>query len=404
MVKKLKNKKLILGLSLSSALAASSIVFSSCAATYNNSVQNVNKINFESTVSKVSRTSQDAPTTLEVIDPNFNENALMDAEKTFKSKLNIANLQKDFDEVLTKFYKTYEYEYEGSSNEGSSKLDKDDDNEIEVEAEIERIVVNSFNKDTLEADLTVWYDVEQEGTGKPDGIYDQNKKLTLKPKFATTTEIEGIKKMLLQKDSIDDDGDNSNSFETDVDDLIELYMGDDDDRSIFGQVGLITQESKYGGLLGYSIKLSDLKYTPDTTPGLKAVEKPLTGDEELFAPSTVIRDFYVPDETIVTSNNIDLTIDYNKIIQYTKTQVKGITEVIHSSSSGSLTLNDILKTPLTPEQAKDIKIQVIQSDSSNDLLVYVTIQNTDGTDPMPTKVVVGIDGNWLKTENTVPTV
>ena len=395
MAKKLKNKKLILGLSLSSALAASSIVLSSCAATYNNSVQNVNKVNFESTVSKVSRTTQDVPTTLEVIDPNFNENALMDAEKTFQSKLNVANLQKDFNEVLTKFYKTYEYEYEGSS-----KLAKDDDNEIEVEAEIEKIVVNSFNPDTLETDLTVWYDVEQEGTGKPDGMEPQNKKLTLKPKFATTTEIEGIKQMLLQKDSVDDDGDNSNSFETDVDDLIELYMGDDDDRSIFGQVGLITQESKYGGLLGYSIKLSDLKYTPDTTPGLKVVEKPLTGDEDLFAPSTVIRDFYVPDETIVTSNNIDLTIDYNKIIQHTKTEVMGITEVIKSNSS--LALNDILKTPLTPEQAKDIKIQVTESDSSNDLLVYVTIQNTDGTDPMPTKIVVGIDGNWLKAENTVP--
>lgn len=386
MVKKLKNKKLILGLSLSSALAASSIVFSSCAATYNNSAQNVNKINFESTVSKVSRTLlQDEPTTLEVIDPNFNENALMDAEKTFKSKLNVTNLQKDFDEVLTKFYKTYEYEYEGIS-----KLDNDDD-EIEIEAEIEKIVVNSFNPDTLETDLTVYYDVEQEGTGKPDGMEPQDKKLTLKPKFATTTEIEGIKQMLLQKDGVDD-GDNSNSFETDVDDLIELYMGDDDDRSIFGQVGLITQESKYGGLLGYSIKLSDLKYSPDTTPGLKVVEKPLTGDEDLFAPSTVIRDFYVPDETIVTSNNIDLTIDYNKIIQHTKTKVMGITEVINSSS-GSLTLNDILKTPLTPEQAKDIKIQVTESDSSNDLLVYVTIQNTDGTDLMPTKIVVGIDGN-----------
>ena len=384
----------ILGLSLSSALAASSIVLSSCAATYNNSVQNVNKVNFESRVSKVSRTTQDVATTLEVIDPNFNENALMDAEKTFKSKLNVENLQKDFNEVLTKFYKTYEYEYEGSST-----LDEDDDTEIEVEAEIEKIVVNSFNPVTLETDLTVWYDVEQEGTGKPDGMYDQNKKLTLKPKFATTTEIEGIKKMLLQKDSVDD-GDNSNSFETDVDDLIELYMGDDDDRSIFGQVGLITQESKYGGLLGYSIKLSDLKYTPDTAPGLKVVEKPLTGDEDLFAPSTVIRDFYVPDETIVTSNNIDLTIDYNKIIQHTKTEVMGITEVIKSNSS--LALNDILKTPLTPEQAKDIKIQVTESDSSNDLLVYVTIQNTDGTDLMPTKIVVGIDGNWLKAENTVP--
>ncbi len=394
MAKKLKNKKLILGLSLSSALAASSIVLSSCAATYNNSVQNVNKVNFESRVSKVSRTTQDVATTLEVIDPNFNENALMDAEKTFKSKLNVENLQKDFNEVLTKFYKTYEYEYEGSST-----LDEDDDTEIEVEAEIEKIVVNSFNPVTLETDLTVWYDVEQEGTGKPDGMYDQNKKLTLKPKFATTTEIEGIKKMLLQKDSVDD-GDNSNSFETDVDDLIELYMGDDDDRSIFGQVGLITQESKYGGLLGYSIKLSDLKYTPDTAPGLKVVEKPLTGDEDLFAPSTVIRDFYVPDETIVTSNNIDLTIDYNKIIQHTKTEVMGITEVIKSNSS--LALNDILKTPLTPEQAKDIKIQVTESDSSNDLLVYVTIQNTDGTDLMPTKIVVGIDGNWLKAENTVP--
>ena len=392
MAKKLKNKKLILGLSLSSALAASSIVLSSCAATYNNSVQNVNKVNFESTVSKVSRTTQDVPTTLEVIDPNFNENALMDAEKTFKSKLNVANLQKDFNEVLTKFYKTYEYEYEGSS-----KLDEDDD--IEIEAEIEKIVVNSFNPGTLETDLTVWYDVEQEGTGKPDGMEPQNKKLTLKPKFATTTEIEGIKQMLLQKDSVDDDGDNSNSFETDVDDLIELYMGDDDDRSIFGQVGLITQESKYGGLLGYSIKISDLKYNPDT-PGLKAVSKPLTGDEDLFAPSTVIRDFYVPDETIVTSNNIDLTIDYNKIIQHTKTEVMGITEVIKSNSS--LALNDILKTPLTLEQAKDIKIQVTESDSSNDLLVYVTIQNTDGRDPMPTKIVVGIDGNWLKAENTVP--
>lgn len=396
MAKKLKNKKLILGLSLSSALAASSIVLSSCAATYNNSVQNVNKVNFESSVKQVSRTLQDGPTTLEVIDPNFNENALMDAEKTFKSKLNVANLQKDFNEVLTKFYKTYEYEYEGSS-----KLAKDDDNEIEVEAEIEKIVVNSFNPDTLETDLTVWYEVEQEGTGKPDGMEQQNKKLTLKPKFATTTEIEGIKQMLLQKDNIDD-GDNSNSFETDVDDLIELYMGDDDDRSIFGQVGLITQESKYGGLLGYSIKISDLKYTPDTL-GLKAVEKPLTGDEDLFAPSTVIRDFYVPDETIVTSNNIDLTIDYNKITKLTKKEVMSITEAINSSN-GSKTLNDILKTHLTEEQAKLIKgIQVIEkSASSNDLLVYVTIQNTDPRDPMPTKVVVGIDGNWLKAENTVP--
>lgn len=394
MAKKLKNKKLILGLSLSSALAASSIVLSSCAATYNNSVQNVNKVNFESTVSKVSRTTQDVPTTLEVIDPNFNENALMDAEKTFKSKLNVANLQKDFNEVLTKFYKTYEYEYEGSS-----KLDEDDD--IEIEAEIEKIVVNSFNPGTLETDLTVWYDVEQEGTGKPDGMEQQNKKLTLKPKFATTTEIEGIKQMLLQKDSVDDDGDNSNSFEADVDDLIELYMGDDDDRSIFGQVGLITQESKYGGLLGYSIKISDLKYNPDDSE-LKPVEKALTGDEDLFAPSTVIRDFYVPDESIVTSNNIDLTIDYNKIIQYNKSEVKGITKV-SDSGDGSKTLNHILKTPLTNEQAQFIKdIKVEESIGSNDLLVYVTIQNTDPTDPMPTKIVVGIDGNWLKAENTVP--
>ena len=85
-----------------------------------------------------------------------------------------------------------------------------------------------------------------------------------------------------------------------------------------------------------------------------------------------------------------------------KNTIAEITEAIKSSSS-SVTLNHILKTPLEPEQAKDIKIQVQVEESigSNDLLVYVTIQNTDPKDSMPTKVVVGIDGNWLKAESTI---
>lgn len=402
MIKKRKNKRLLMGLCLTPLLATSAIaipfVLTSCTKKTNSNTK-VGQIKFETTVNKAQTRKGDVPTTLEVLDPNFNENALMDAEKTFKSKLNVSNLQRDFDEVLTKFYKTYEFEYEKDSNK--SKLDSD----LEVEAEIERIEVLSIDTSNLTATLKVTYDVEVDGKEEFEGYRRQIKPLKLIPKFATTTEIESIKAMLLAKGDIDD-GDNTNSFEADVDDLIELYMGDDDDKSIFGQVGLITQESKYGGLLGYEIRISDLKFNPsEFGTGLKLVNKPLTGDEDLFAPSSVIRDFYIPTESIVTSQNIDLTIDYNKITKYTKTQVKSITKAIKDETvtpspekNTEITLNDILLKELTKEQASIIEsVSVIDAENTNDLLINVTIKNSD-EDPMPSIVVIGVDGNWLKSE------
>ncbi|WP_129692593.1 hypothetical protein [Malacoplasma iowae] len=84
MIKKRKNKRLLMGLCLTPLLATSAIaipfVLTSCTKKTNSNTK-VGQIKFETTVNKVQTRKGDVPTTLEVLDPNFNENALMDAEK-----------------------------------------------------------------------------------------------------------------------------------------------------------------------------------------------------------------------------------------------------------------------------------------------------------------------------------
>lgn len=94
-----------------------------------------------------------------------------------------------------------------------------------------------------------------------------------------------------------------------------------------------------------------------------------------------------------------------------KKLVKSITKAIKdeavtpsSEKNTEITLNDILLKELTKEQASIIEsVSVSEAQNTNDLLINVTIKNSD-EDPMPSIVVIGVDGNWLKSETPSTTI
>lgn len=333
------------------------------------------------------------------IDPNFNKDAMSQAKQTFQAKLTKENLQEEFNKVLTKFYQANEYEYE-----------KDDGKtETEIEADLKRITVTGFDKEKLQVTVNAEYKVETETEtqDKDDNKKDkeevkketQSKTITLNPMFASKTEIKSIEKMLK---SHKDKDNNQGSFEIDVDDLWELYVGEKDDKkdSIFEQVDALTTQNNLGGLLGYGIKMSDLQYTPKNNKQSQRNKK-IDQDTVIFAPSSIIKDYYVPEiPKDEPASQLDLTFDYDKLSQKTKEDVKAIND-----ASG---LSGILLKELTEEQKKlinsvSITEETIQSDTNSTnslknsvLKVEVTIKESSSGTSMPTIAVLYIQESWLK--------
>ncbi|MDE5774846.1 MAG: hypothetical protein K2H51_00760, partial [Malacoplasma sp.] len=282
--------------------------------------------------------------------------------------------QEDFDKVLTKFYNIYEFEYEFQT--GSS--------ETEIDAELLKVTVNEIKSD-LTVDVTAQFKVETETedkkTDKEDKkteIVDQNKSFTISPMFATNQEIQFLTSVLEQAKN--QESKEEGGFELDVEDLYELYVGDkkDNEKSIFEEVEAFTTDSKLGGLLGYKIKLNDLKYTPENSPQDSTNDKnqnsnssSITGDTELFAPSFSVREYFKPNEQLV--EGIDFSFDYAKLSQKTETEIKALTKD---------NINEIFAN-ISEEQKKQISSVAFEDDQVNNAinLTIEVAQQSSSTTP-----------------------
>lgn len=315
------------------------------------------------------------PNTMEVVDPNLNKDAMQKAKDTFKKRLDVPTLQKDFDNVLSKYFKVVEYD-----------TDK-------VESELRSVKVVNVNHDTMVADLEVTYEVETEveNDGDKKELKVIKKEMTLEPKFATVGEIDKLTKQLTN------DSQTSGSIEFDVEDLKELYVGDPDDneKSIFEQVGIITSESTAGGLLGYNLDLGALAYT-ENKPTSKVVDLTKT---KVFAPSFEIREFYQPNmvETILPSG-LDLTLSYDAIKNKTKANI--LSEINGTDETSAKTSVENFKK-LLRNTTQDITsiVNATATDDPTNKHIQILLQ-INGTDGMPTLVAVGISYEWLSDNGT----
>lgn len=315
------------------------------------------------------------PNTMEVVDPNLNKDAMQKAKDTFKKRLDVPTLQKDFDNVLSKFFKVVEYD-----------TDK-------VESELRSVKVVNVNHDTMVADLEVTYEVETEveNDGDKKELKVIDKKMTLEPKFATVGEIDKLTRQLTN------DSQTSGSIEFDVEDLKELYVGDPDDneKSIFEQVSIITSESTAGGLLGYNLDLGALAYT-ENKPTSKVVDLIKT---KVFAPSFEIREFYQPNmvETILP-NGLDLTLNYDAIKNKTKANI--LSEINGTDETSAKTSVENFKK-LLRNTTQDITsiVNATATDDPTNKHIQILLQ-INGTDGMPTLVAVGISYEWLSDNGT----
>ena len=370
-----KFKKIFLAAMPLAALSVTiPVVTTSCSSSESNTL---GVVKFNST-QKVKTRNGATPTTMEVVDPNLNEDAMAKAIDTFKKRLDVATLQKDFDRVLTKFFKVSEYD-------GNN-----------LEAEIMDVKVVSVDKNNLTAQLEVKYDVEVDNENQETNNYEiQNKTLNLKPSFATTTEMQKIIRML------NGDDQENGTLEIDVEDLKELYVGDpgDNEKSIFEQAEIITTESKYGGLLGYAINVSDLQYTKTkkgkaTTPDLSKTE--------IFAPSAEIKDFYVPNiPQTVLSNGADLTFDYDKIKNKTGDEIiKGLNGTSSDNTNNVGSSDYLISLLKNPNSIVDnTMIQSVKA-TDNSALKYIDVLVQLNIDGMPTLINLAISYDWLKSAPT----
>ncbi len=394
-----------------------------------NTTKTVTQKKFKSEVTATNKTTNlkssdntSSDTTL-ILDPNANPNAMNEAQATFKT-LDQNELQTDFNNVLTKFFKTYEYEAEFDSGNV----------EIEIESDLEKIEVKNYNPETLTATLSVTYEVEKEvdsdkknEESKTKVLETQEKTLQLKPQFATYAEIKSIEKMLIDADK--KDSETSSNFSTDIDDLIELYIGDkeDNEKSIFEQVEAFSlqNQNKLGGLLGYEIKLSDLSYTPSSNNTNPKSSTNNTNEMTIFAPSSIITEFYVPDQVI---NGIDLTFDYSKLSQKTIDDVKkinsketlneilmvaipsstavqsvAVTETVVNNEPSTVDTTRGTSTPSTTVETLDVIIKFGSSNTPNEN-VETKESNNNETNQEITEVKLLIKTSWLKqTTNSTPT-
>lgn len=386
-MKKFKSLKfLFLGALAAGAAIATPVLVTACGSNdaSNTNSTNVSLVEYNAKqTKKTTNQTQNSNVTLKAdavssdeeiaLDPNQSEDALNKANQTFKN-LSKDKLQEDFDKVLTKFYNIYEFEYEFQT--GSS--------ETEIDAELLKVTVNEIKSD-LTVDVTAQFKVETETedkkTDKEDKkteIVDQNKSFTISPMFATNQEIQFLTSVLEQAKN--QESKEEGGFELDVEDLYELYVGDkkDNEKSIFEEVEAFTTDSKLGGLLGYKIKLNDLKYTPENSPQDSTNDKnqnsnssSITGDTELFAPSFSVREYFKPNEQLV--EGIDFSFDYAKLSQKTETEIKALTKD---------NINEIFAN-ISEEQKKQISSVAFEDDQVNNAinLTIEVAQQSSSTTP-----------------------
>ena len=409
-MKKFKSLKLfLLGALAAGAAIATPVLVTACGSSNSdagtvNTNTNVSLVEYNAKqTKKTANQTQNSNVTLKAdavssdeeiaLDPNRSEDALNKANQTFKN-LSKDKLQQDFDKVLTKFYNIYEFEYEFQNG----------DSETEIDAELLKVTVDEINSDLtvkVTAQFKVETETEDEKTDKEDKkveMIDQQKTFTISPMFATNQEIQFLTSVLEEaKNQESKEG----GFELDVEDLYELYVGDkkDNEKSIFEEVEAFTTDSKLGGLLGYKIKLNDLKYEPenssqDSTNSNDQKQNnnssSITGDTELFAPSFSVREYFKPNEQLV--EGIDFSFDYAKLSQKTEDEIKALTKD---------NINDIFVN-INEQQKNQISSVAFEDDAVNNAinLTIEVAQQSSPTTPTETDTNSGDTTGGSETEGT----
>ncbi|MDE5952745.1 MAG: hypothetical protein K2J02_01370 [Malacoplasma sp.] len=409
-MKKFKSLKLfLLGALAAGAAIATPVLVTACGSSNSdagtvNTNTNVSLVEYNAKqTKKTANQTQNSNVTLKAdavssdeeiaLDPNRSEDALNKANQTFKN-LSKDKLQQDFDKVLTKFYNIYEFEYEFQNG----------DSETEIDAELLKVTVDEINSDLtvkVTAQFKVETETEDEKTDKEDKkveMINQQKTFTISPMFATNQEIQFLTSVLEEaKNQESKEG----GFELDVEDLYELYVGDkkDNEKSIFEEVEAFTTDSKLGGLLGYKIKLNDLKYEPenssqDSTNSNDQKQNnnssSITGDTELFAPSFSVREYFKPNEQLV--EGIDFSFDYAKLSQKTEDEIKALTKD---------NINDIFVN-INEQQKNQISSVAFEDDAVNNAinLTIEVAQQSSPTTPTETDTNSGDTTGGSETEGT----
>ncbi len=359
-----------------------------------------------------------------ILDPNLNDDAQKKAIDSFKEAFpsnenGVKAMQKDFTNVLSKFYEIYEFNYE--KDNGTS--------EVEIEAEIQNIKVDNvkFEDNKIKVGLKVTYMVEKEveskdGDNKTKEEETQDKTATLVPKFATSVEIKKITNLLEELKNKDSSVEGQ-KFEIDVEDLYELYVGnkDDNEKSIFEQVEAFQTEkdSKYGGLLGYGIKISDLMYEDNKTNSRnKNTSNSSIINEEIFAPSSIVKDFFTPEVTQpeVTQpevpeqgapqpqENINIELNLENLKQGTLEQWETFFNHPLAGNENPENKKDkdkiVEAIVLNPENVKNsIKNVAFKKALENETMHSITFDvfvDKNKPNGQTYQIVLGIDPTWLK--------
>ncbi|MGL5522234.1 MAG: hypothetical protein ACRDAW_03115 [Metamycoplasmataceae bacterium] len=349
-------KKILLGITSLSLIGLSiPLIAVSCSG--------AGKTNFGATLKTQNFTSivkpgSKAPGDVNVIDANVNVNAEKMLKEGFFSKVNftVADLQNDFNKVLTDFYEVYELETEIAEIELQS---------VKVKDEIATPTNKNGNR---EFTITVSYKSEtndQEAIKTKDIIWE------LKPSFINTNEIKGIKDAIL--------GANTVNPNIDLKDLKEFFLGennadDADDIGIFDRVSALnTQENlnNSGVLVGYGITLNDIwKHLIPPT------KQKITADTVFVVPSISVNTFLKPTTPPTRSYELNatnvLTVKKSEFLASFTTALVPTAPDFTKFFVNQAT--SILLTPLTPEEVA--KIKDINAEILGDF-VKITISWTD---------------------------
>lgn len=346
------------------AVAVTAILPVSALISCSSSSKNSSNLNLRKYEVKQSSTSKAID--LNVIDPAFNNNA-QEILQLLINKLTVADLQKDFDFILTDFYDVYEFE----------------NNEIEIELvdngiKVLNILPNKNSNGNRVAELEVKYEKETETRDDIKEILTKKIEWEIKPAIISHSQMEEIKKMIT--------GATTNNEGIDLSDLKEYFLGefDDDNDNDFDDFGVFDRINKLnkdlnldnlGGLIGYELSLDDIfgELIPPTRASINL-------QTTFFAPSSALNNaFLYPSSTGKLQYNFNIEslklVDEETILTYT-TPLQLMSILVKSET------NDKMQ-----EFIKDIKIEKVGGQ-----LLKLTVNFKDNT----LSEVVSINSNLLK--------
>lgn len=335
-------------LTIVSGVAGASVVLSSCSSNNNQATPfgTKNYVSFNAEINKAETKSTELqqPTKTIDLDPATNINSI-NLFKSMLQKLAVKSMQYEFDNGLLQFFQANEFESNGA--------------DFDTEAEIKDIKVTNVKYvapnatlptpgtqqkvtpspqelyGTIIVNADVTYDVEIEQETRDNEINKsvvQSKEITLIPQLAGKNELNEIIKQLTQVST-----DNTKIPEEILDELKEIYFGDndDDDSNDFDLEDLFDTESNewenkggvlnflnnfinnvspYAKMAGWNINLSQVSYTPN--PGsITKVANPL---ESIWAPSSAISTILYPTlgsngDSTTNIGSVNGTIDNDEI-------------------------------------------------------------------------------------------